>query len=110
MYTDKCLDCDMPLTEAQIRKGQRYCCTSHSIRFNNMMKTRGASIYSLVRILRRERDTATRLNIWTELCRVELSWNDQDAGRKTWKPAEMALADIEAMDRKPTTNLYVKGK
>lgn len=104
-----CLECSAPFTGyAKGRVPQRFCGRACARKFNHRRESRGALAYDLLRIMRRERDVASKLNIWTELCRVELSWNDEDAGRKTWKPAEMALADIEALDRRPSTNLYIK--
>ena len=106
-----CLECSTPFTATHAAgKPQRFCGVACKRKFNHYRESNGALFFDLVRIMRNERDVAKKLGIWTELCRVELAMRDREKGRKTWKPAEMALADIEAMDRRPTTNLYVKGK
>ena len=105
----RCLEClTEPLPEAKRGSKRRFCSDKCSKIFNNRRMVRGAILYDLFRINRRERDKAKQSGIWNAMCRLELSWNDEDAGRKTWKPAEMALADIEALDRRPTTNLWIK--
>jgi hypothetical protein len=106
-----CLNCPNPCAPAKPRgPAPRFCSIECRKDFNNMRMVRGALIYDLFRIMRRERDIAKRDNLWTEMCRLELSWNDQDKGARRWKSAEMALADIVALDRPPTTNLYLKPK
>lgn len=112
--TDKCLECDARLTPSKRGQAKRFCCPAHAKAFNNIALKRGAQAYHLIRAMRRDRADAKRLNIWTELCRLELAWEDEDraAGRvtKSYKPPEMALMDIAALERcTPTTNLYERG-
>lgn len=103
-----CLECSAPLTPSRRGQAKRFCCKDHAVKFQNRRMTRGALLYDLFREHRRNRSKAYAMKLMTEMCRLELSWNDEDAGRKTWKPAEMALADIAAIDRPPTTNLYLR--
>lgn len=103
-----CLECSAPLTPSRRGNPRRFCSAQCSKTFENRRRSRGAALYDLFRVMRRERDTAKRLNIWTEMCRLELSWNDRDEGKRTWKPAMMALEDIAYHHPLPTTNLYEK--
>lgn len=112
--TRTCLECATPIPPSRSGEPRRFCCTACRRAFNNRAQTRGAHAYHLIRAIRRDRDEAKELNLWTELCRLELAWEDEDraAGRVTnsYKPPRMALADIQACDRCiPTTNLYMKG-
>lgn len=59
---------------------------------------RGAELYDLFRALRRQRSEAKRLNIWTEICRLELAWQMEDdkmrPGRRSYMQPEKALANL----------------
>lgn len=71
---------------------------------------RGAEAYDLFRAIRRERKTAKELDLWTELCRLETLWEDEDraAGRatKSYFEPERALRHLkDARDRVPKTNV-----
>jgi hypothetical protein len=103
-----CLECSAPLTPSKRGSQKRFCCEAHSRQFNNRRMTRGALAYDLLYAHRCERDKSKQLGIWNELCRLVIRWRDEDEGRKTYKPPEMALADLVAMDRPPMTNLYLK--
>ena len=95
-----CLECKTAVSDA--RKGQGFCCDACRHGFNNRRKRRGADAYDILRALRRERSTAKRLNLWTELCRLELGWQIEDEaerpGRRSYVPPAQAL-----------DNLYNKG-
>jgi hypothetical protein len=56
---------------------------------------RGAELYDLFRALRRERSTAKALNLWTQICRLELGWHMDDEkqrpGRRSYMPPTKAL-------------------
>lgn len=103
-----CLECSIPIQPSTRGRAKRFCSVACGKAFNNRRATRGALLYDLFRAVRRDRKTAQDQGVWTEMCRLELAWNDEDAGRRTYKPVRMALADIEALDIKPTTNLYLK--
>jgi hypothetical protein len=59
---------------------------------------RGAELYDLFRALRRERSEAKALNLWTQICRLELGWQQEDAkqrpGRRSYMPPKKALANL----------------
>jgi len=59
---------------------------------------RGAELYDLFRALRRERDTAKGLNLWTQMCRLELTWQQEDErqrpGRRSYVPPKRALGNL----------------
>jgi hypothetical protein len=104
-----CLECSAPFTAyAKGRVPQRFCSPACKRKFNHRRESRGAMLYDLWRVFRRERALAVELGIQNEMNRLDLSWHDEDAGKRTWKPARMALDDIAALDRPPTTNLYVR--
>lgn len=100
-----CLECSAPTPN-------RYCSASCRTRFNNRRIQRGGQIYDLFRAMRRDRKLAQELDIWTEMCRLDTLWEDEDraSGRatKSYKPPEMALADLRENDRVPATNIYLK--
>lgn len=59
---------------------------------------RGAELYDLFRALRRERGMAKGLNLWTEICRLELNWHLEDQrkrpGRRSYMPPKRALLNL----------------
>ncbi len=103
-----CLECSIPLTPSRRGAPKRFCSPSCKLKMRDRAMRRGAPVYHLFRVMRRERDEAKRLSVWTEMCRLELAWNDQDEGRKTWLPAELVLSDIHERDMIPSTNIYVR--
>lgn len=91
-----CLECSKPLSTR--RKGKEFCNASCRQRFNNRRMQRGAELYDLFRALRRERSKAKAMNLWTEICRLELGWNMDDEkkrpGRRSYMPPSKALANL----------------
>lgn len=92
----QCLECGdayQPRHPAQL-----FCCAAHGKAFNNRRAVRGAEIYDLFCALRNDRPEAKRLGVWTEMCRLELNWRDDDqrAGRRTqsYLPPSMALRNL----------------
>ncbi len=92
----ECLECAKPVERPRI--GQEFCCPSCRLAFNNRRMQRGAEMYDLFRALRRERETAKALNLWTEICRLELAWEQEDQrdrpGRRSYMPPKKALANL----------------
>lgn len=108
-----CLECGVELQKPVRAADRRFCCVEHKNTFNNRATKRGVHAYHLIRAIRRERGKAKALKLWTELCRLELAWEDEDRrdGRTvpSYKPPELTLADIAGLARAvPTTNLFVK--
>ncbi len=72
---------------------------------------RGAELYDLFRSLRRERTEAKALNVWTQICRLELAWQMEDEktreGRKSYVPAKRALANLFDKGSLPRGELLV---
>lgn len=95
--TIECLECGNPSGRGN-QPEKLFCCTSCRLAFNNRRMQRGAEIYDLFRVLRREPDEAKRLNLWTQICRLELAWQTEDEknrqGRKSYMPAKRALANL----------------
>jgi len=93
----KCLECDSPISAR--RAGQEFCKPACRQTFNNRRMQRGAEAYDLFRALRRERGDAKALNIWTELCRLELKWQMEDEaqrpGRRSYMPPTKALTILK---------------
>lgn len=75
-----------------------FCSAGCRQTFNNRRMKRGAELYDLFRALWRERALAKTLNLWTQICRLELEWQMQDEtqrpGRKSYMPPEKALANL----------------
>lgn len=90
----QCQECGGPISAR--RSGQEFCKPSCRQRFNNRRMQRGAEIYDLLRALRRERSEAKALNIWTQICRLELKYQTEDEaqrpGRRSYMPPKKALA------------------
>jgi len=74
---------------------------------------RGAEMYDLFRALRRERPLAKLLNIWTELCRLELKWQEEDEaqrpGRRSYTPPKRALDQLYDKGALQRGELLVRG-
>lgn len=92
-----CLECGGALTAR--RAGQEFCKPTCRQTFNNRRMQRGAEAYDLFRALRRERGDAKNLNLWTELCRLELKWQTEDEaqrpGRRSYMPPTKALTILK---------------
>lgn len=91
-----CIECEKPMDAPRI--GQEFCSPACRQAFNNRRMQRGAELYDLFRALRRERSEAKALNIWTELCRLELHYQTEDdkqrPGRRSYMPPKKALANL----------------
>lgn len=91
-----CQECGKLASAA--RTSQFFCGSDCRVAFNNRRKVRGADAYDLFRALRRERSEAKRLNLWTELCRLELQWEEDDRksrpGRRSYVRPTVALANL----------------
>lgn len=91
-----CQDCGHPISAR--RSGQEFCSPKCRQTFNNRRMQRGAELYDLFRAMRRDRSEAKDLNIWTQLCRLELNWQGQDdaerPGRRSYMPPKKALANL----------------
>ncbi len=107
-----CLECVAELARSTRGMPKRFCSTACKSRFNHRRANRGAEIYDLFRAMRRDRAAASELDIWTEMCRLDTLWEDEDRAEKrvtkSYKPPAMALADLRERDRVPMTNIYVK--
>ncbi len=91
-----CTECGNPIRDR--RKGQVFCSPSCRMNFNNRRRDRGADMYDLFRALRRERDVAKSLNLWTQMCRLELGWQMEDErdrpGRRSYTQPRKALDNL----------------
>ncbi len=104
-----CLECSSPVPQPS-RRRREFCCDDHRRTFHNRRALRAAEICDLFRAIRRERKLAKRLDLWTEMCRTETLWEDEDraAGRatKSYLEPERALKNLrEVRDRVPKTNV-----
>lgn len=95
-HAHHCQECSAPLSAR--RRGKEFCNATCRQRFNNRRMQRGAELYDLFRALRRERNTAKAMNLWTEICRLELAWNMDDEkqrpGRRSYMRPSKALANL----------------
>jgi len=89
-----CRECGTSLSDPR----KLFCNSAHRMAFNNRRMQRGAMIYDLFRALRRERTVASAMNLWSEICRLERVWNDEDnrdrPGRRSYTPPKEALANL----------------
>ncbi|WP_147377575.1 transcriptional regulator [Mesorhizobium waimense] len=80
------------------KPGREFCCSSCRLTFNNRRMKRGAELYDLFRAMRRERDQAKLLGLWSEMCRLELQYQIEDEaqrpGRRSYMPPKKALANL----------------
>lgn len=108
-----CLECSLPVQQTS-RRERLFCCAEHGQLFHHRRRQRGAEIYDLFRAIRRERKMAKDMDLWTEMCRLETLWEDEDraAGRvtKSYLAPVQALRNLkEIRDRVPSTNVgYVR--
>lgn len=106
---NECQECG---TAFQSKKQALFCCTPCRLSFNNRRMQRGAELYDLFRSLRRERAEAKRLNIWTQICRLELQWQTEDdkqrPGRRSYMPPKKALANLHDKGSIPRGDVLVK--
>jgi hypothetical protein len=109
-----CLECGLETGKSKRGHAKRFCAMPCKVAFNSRRSRRGAEIYDLFRAHRRDRSEAAKLEVWTEMCRLDTLWEDEDraANRatKSYKPSAMALSDLHERNRVPTTNIYVKEK
>lgn len=107
----QCLECGNRITAP--RNGQEFCSSRCRLSFNNRRMQRGAELYDLFRALRRERDTAKAMNLWTHICRLELAWQTDDEskrpGRRSYMPPKKALANLFDKGLLQRGDVLVKG-
>jgi hypothetical protein len=91
-----CIECQTPISAR--RGGKLFCSTVCRQTFNNRRMQRGSDLYDLFRALRRERDQAKALNLWTLMCRIEKQWQDEDdrtrPGRRSYVPPVKAITNL----------------
>ena len=94
-----CKECNNDLTG----RAKEFCSSPCRMAFNNRRMKRGAEIYDLFRAMRRERDQAKALGIWSEMCRLELRWHQEDEaerpGRKSYVAPATALRNLRETGR-----------
>lgn len=95
-HTHTCQECSAALSTR--RRGKEFCNATCRQRFNNRRMQRGAELYDLFRALRRERSVAKAMNLWTQICRLELAWQMEDEkarpGRRSYMPPSKALRNL----------------
>lgn len=87
---------DKPCRECQSafqprHPSQEYCSTNCGRIFNNRRAVRGAELYDLFCALRSERKLSGEIGIWTEMCRLELRWKEEDGQVRKYLPPRLAL-------------------
>lgn len=105
-----CLECGKLWNDR--KAGRQFCCTTCRMAFNNRRMKRGAELYDLFRAMRRERDQAKALGLWSEMCRLELRWHQEDEatrpGRRSYMPPAKALANLRETGRLPIGEVLVR--
>lgn len=106
----QCQECGGPMGGR--RNGQMFCSSTCRQTFNNRRMQRGAELYDLFRALRRERSDAKELNLWTELCRLELKYQTEDEaarpGRRSYMPPQKAITILKDKGSLPRGEILVK--
>lgn len=91
-----CPECGSAIESRQA--GKEFCSQQCRQSFNNRRMQRGAEMYDLFRALRRERGEAKTLNLWTQMCRLELKWQTEDdqqrPGRRSYMPPKKAITNL----------------
>lgn len=96
-----CLECG---NEFQPKRDHAaYCSANCRATFNNRRQVRGADLYDLFVGLRNDRALAKEKNVWTEMCRLELKWRQEDEKTRQGRPASVPLKAALA-------SLYDQGK
>lgn len=103
-----CLECQSPLTASKRGHARRFCSLECKRVFNNRRAQRGMLLYDLVMGWRLDRQRADELGIRNHIHHLVMRFREEDAGRKMYKPLDMALGDIDALDIRPVTNLFLK--
>lgn len=95
-----CQECGTSFTG---QRGKHFCSTTCRQAFNNRRMKRGAEMYDLFRAMRRERGSAKQLGLWSEMCRLELRWHEEDQrerpGRRSYMPPQAALLNLRETGR-----------
>lgn len=87
---------------------QDFCSPAHGKLFNNRRAVRGAELYDLFCGLRTERAESKALGVWTEMCRLELRWKEEDGGRRRYLPIRTALRRLRESGRLMIGDIVVK--
>lgn len=102
-----CRECVVSFTPTRIT--EHFCSTACRRAFNNRRAMRGAELYDLFRAVRRDRSQAKQARLWTDLCRLEECWQEEDErerpGRRSYVPAKeavMRLMDQGRISRRMT--------
>lgn len=80
----KCCECGTDLVIQD--KSKEFCDTACRISFHNRRKKRGAEMYDLFMHLRYNRKEAQGKEVWSLICNMAMTWNeeDQEAGRVSY--------------------------
>lgn len=105
-----CLECASAIEGRRI--GKEFCSSQCRLAFNNRRMQRGAEIYDLFRALRRERGVAKELGLWSEICRLERQWQDEDEaarpGRRSYMPPRKAITNLREKGSLPRGKLLAQ--
>lgn len=84
-----CLECG----DALFTLHGDFCCDAHRKAWNNRRLIRGAEFYDLFMCLRWDRAVASKLKVWTLICRLASRYRAEDRaerdGRPSWKPPQV---------------------
>tara|TARA_R110000822_G_scaffold16019_1_gene54858 strand:- start:290 stop:601 length:312 start_codon:yes stop_codon:yes gene_type:complete len=76
------------------KSSSKFCSTSCRKTFNNRRAQRGALMYDAFMGLRYDRAAAKAAGIdYTFICRIGEMFNDEDAGKRTYRPAADVVKD-----------------
>lgn len=107
-----CKECGKALERGP--KPKETCSRECKQAFNNRRIQRGGELYDLFRAMRRERDEAKSLRIWSRMCELELLWQREDEkerpGRRSYLEPKRAIAALMDKGRLPRGEVLYRPK
>jgi hypothetical protein len=93
------------------RRDEFFCSIPCRKQFDNRAMVRGRDLYHLFMVMRYERGLAKTLGIWAIICRMALSWRQEDeaerGGRKSWDNPQKVIGRLPVvMQAKEATVIY----
>lgn len=91
------------------RRDEYFCSIPCRKAFDNRAMVRGRELYHLFMVMRYERGIAKALGVWAIMCRMAMTWREEDererAGRKSWSAPRKIIDKLPLTLR--LTDVYV---
>jgi hypothetical protein len=79
----------------------RFCSARHKVIFNNIRRTRGAQLYDFFMTLRYDRERAQKLDVWSCLCALAMTFREADKGKVSWGDVAEHLEKMPYLKKAP---------